>query len=294
MRPEPQFGLSADGLLKQSQIAQGQGHVAAALLCVGLHLQECQAVVSARSLLYVQIDELCSYLVGYLLCTTSVPGGLVQEGDSVLFLSGGTLVLDESAEEGFAFGFPFQHGADGLVHLYLLGVPAAADFVHERGKVGAFYLLVYLRPLLRVPVADADFLIPLPAAQVTEQHEDVLALGGYAFGQFAIQHFHAAEHLFVGDVEALEGFDEDVAEVVVEGPLDAEDFLFALLGEGAAEVLADQSAPIPYYIIYEREGNVAQQIQYAQGQPCQEAHEAMSFLCSVLVHSHCVSLDCSG
>ena len=38
VRPEPQFGLSADGLLKQSQIAQGQGHVAAALLCVGLHL----------------------------------------------------------------------------------------------------------------------------------------------------------------------------------------------------------------------------------------------------------------
>ena len=50
-------------------------------------------------------------------------------------------------------------------------------------------------------------------------------------------------------MEAFEGFYEDVAEVPVELLLYAQDFLLALLGEGVAEVLADESAPIPYYII---------------------------------------------
>jgi hypothetical protein len=116
-----------------------------------------------------------------------------------------------------------------------------------------------------------------------QQHEDVLAFGSYPFWQLAVQDFHAAAHLFVRDVETLEGFDEDVAQVSVEGFLYAQDFLFALFGEGAAEVLADESPPIPYYIIYDGVGDVAQHIQDAQGQSCQKPHDVVFLLCPVLV-----------
>ena len=36
---------------------------------------------------------------------------------------------------------------------------------------------------------------------------------------------------------------------MVEGFLDADDFLFAFLGEGALEVLSDEPSSVPYYII---------------------------------------------
>ena len=261
-------------------------------LFVRLHRDERQSVVSATGLLYVEIDEHGVDLPRYLLRAGGEVGDLVEEGYFVLYLRVRPLVLDEAAEEGFAFGIPLQQSAHGLLHLYLLGVPTTAQLAYQRGEVPVLYLLVNLRPLLRIPIAHADFLIPLPAAQVAEQHEDVLPLGGDAFGQLAVQHFHAAEHLLVRDAQALEGFDEDVAEVPVEGSLYAEDFLLALFGEGTKQVLADEPAPIPYYIIYDRVGQVAHEIEHTQRQSGQEPHQVVPFPCPVLVHSSSINVIC--
>ena len=133
-------------------------------------------------------------------------------------------------------------------------------------------------------VADAYFLIPFPAAAVAEEHEDVFAFGGQSFGQFAVGDFYTTAHLFVGDIQTFEGFDEDIAQVMVKGFLYAEDFLFALFGEGAAEVFANEASPIPYYIIYNGTCDVAEQVQDVQGQLCQKSHEVVFLLFPVLVH----------
>ena len=194
------------------------------------------------------------------------------------------MVLYEAAQEGLAFSFPLEESADGLLHLYLFGVPSAAYLVHERREVAVLNVLVYLGTFLGVAVSLAHFLIPFPAAAMAEEHEDVLSFGSQTLRQFSVQYLNTPEHLFVGDVQTLERFDEDVAEAMVEGFLDAQYFRLAFLGEGTGEVLSHKSPPIPYYIIYKGESDVAQDIQEAKGQSCQEPHEVVFLLGSVLVH----------
>ena len=117
-----------------------------------------------------------------------------------------------------------------------------------------------------------------------QEHEDVFAFGCDAFGQFCVDDFHSAAHFLVCDVEAFEGFYEDVAEIAVEGFFQAYDFLCVFLGEGAGEVFADESASVPYYVIHDGVGDVAQQVEYAQRQSGQKSHDAMFLLCPVFVH----------
>jgi hypothetical protein len=171
--------------------------------------------------------------------------------------------LDKAAEKRFSLGVPFQHGPYGVLHLYLFGVPAAAHLVHKRREIFIADLLVYFATLLRVAVADTDLLYPFPATAMPQQHKDVFAFGCQSLRKFTVYHFYTFSHLLVRDIQAFKSLDEDIAQVVIERFLYADDFLFALFREGAFKIFPDQTTPIPYYIINNRVGHIANQIKDA-------------------------------
>lgn len=238
----------------------------------------------SRRFFHIKIDEFSIYLSRDFFCSRSEACSLVEEGDGIFWLRVWPLILDEAAQERFSVCIPFEQSSDCLFGFYLCRIPATAQFVHERSEVSVLDVLVYFTTFLRLVVSHTDFLIPFPAAKMAQEHENVLAFCSQSFGQFAASDFHSTNHLFVRDVEAFEGLDEDVAEIVVESLFYAQDFLLAFLWKGAAEVVPDEFPPVPNQVVDNGIGDIAEQIQDAERQSCKEPHQVVSFLCPVLVH----------
>ena len=165
----------------------------------------------------------------------------------------GGLVGHESGNGGFPRAFHLQDSPQGLFFGNAYRAETRAEFQEETVEPFVIERPVYLGENdIGGVCPQGDGGNPFPVAEMSQQNNDGAVLGKNPIDDFYLFEYHAAAHLFVGNVHEFDCFDDVVAEVMVKFFFELFQLFFILVGEGVAQIFLYQFPAVMYNVV-ERE-----------------------------------------
>lgn len=263
MCPQPHVGLRLDILFEHTHILLA---VAAVLAFDGRYLLQRDLIISPSHTLHAAVEEMGVQFSSHSLTTGDDGCVLVEEGHPLRFgPAWRTLVGDESKDDRSAGPYLFDDIAQSLFLRYSDRIETAAQAIHEavHRLVAQGVIHLYALEVGMYPERDGDHI--LPVALMPQIEEDGAPVGAQGFEHPGIGEPQVTAHLLVGDVHELDGLEQVVAEVAVEGFLNLYDIPLALLGEGLEEVLAGHLTAVTCHMIDEGIEQAAECMQHPIG-----------------------------
>lgn len=190
----------------------------------------------------------------------------------------GRLVSDVSADVGHAVAPVVADDRQSILHRYVCGAEAGAQFLEDVGGGAVVQVVVNLAGMRPSPQMQRHGGYPFPIAVMPQEEGDAAPPAQVGVHLVEALEPHPPAHLFLRHGGEFQRLHEVVGQEAVEAAFGASDFLYGHFGEAVREVVARDASAVADYGVHESCQHVGQQVQGAQRQQRDEVNEGVNYL----------------